>query len=400
MSSLNVTGIGGGYTLISNVFIDQYMVTAGSSHLKTYLLLMRLYMDPLSEISVSHMADVLDCSESDVLRSLRYWKKKGLMELQFAEDTGELTGIRLMEPKGAEEDVQGLQQDLSAAESELAAVRAPRKEKGAGSQKTTAGSALSAAQPVPAAGSADSVSGDVVPVPDKTVDFGKVSADENFSRILFIAEQYIGSPLSRNDCETFAWMYERLQMETGLMEYLVEYCVTNGHRSIRYMEAVAIDWHQKQIRTVEQAKIYTPLHDKNLYAVMKALGLNGRQPAPGEREIIDGWFRNYGFSLDMVVEACNRTMISIHEPNLNYVESILSRWKKAGISGLDQVKTLDEEYQKKKAAAGKDTPQKTGRHSGQPKAGAQFHSFEQRTYDYDALQKTLSAVSDGNRHSE
>ena len=48
MSSLKVTGIGGGYTLISNVFIDQYMVTAGSSHLKTYLLLMRLYMDPLS----------------------------------------------------------------------------------------------------------------------------------------------------------------------------------------------------------------------------------------------------------------------------------------------------------------------------------------------------------------
>ena len=62
--------------------------------------------------------------------------------------------------------------------------------------------------------------------------------------------------------------------------------------------------------------------------------------------------------------------------------------------------TLDEEYQKKKAAAGKDTQQKTGRHSGQQKAGAQFHSFEQRTYDYDALQKTLSAVSDGNRHSE
>ncbi|MGN0266170.1 MAG: DnaD domain protein [Lachnospiraceae bacterium] len=399
MSSLKVTGIGGGYTLISNVFIDQYMVTAGSSHLKTYLLLMRLYMDPLSEISVSHMADVLDCSESDVLRSLRYWKKKGLMELQFSEDTGELTGIRLMEPKGAEEGVQG-PQNLSAAEAELAAVRAPRKEKGAGSQKTTDGSASSAAQLVSTTGSADSVSGDVVPIPDKTVDFGKVSADENFGRILFIAEQYIGSPLSRNDCETFAWMYDRLQMETGLMEYLVEYCVTNGHRSIRYMEAVAIDWHQKQIRTVEQAKIYTPLHDKNLYAVMKALGLNGRQPAPGEREIIDGWFRNYGFSLDMVVEACNRTMISIHEPNLNYVESILSRWKKAGISGLDQVKTLDEEYQKKKAAAGKDTQQKTGRHSGQPKAGAQFHSFEQRTYDYDALQKTLSAVSDGNHHSE
>ena len=247
-------------------------------------------------------------------------------------------------------------------------------------------------------------------LPERNVDFAAVSADENFSRLMFIAEQYIGTPLTRADCESFAWLYDGLKMEASLLEYLVEYCVTNGHRSVRYMEAVAIDWHRKKIKTVEQARIYTPLHNKNLYAVMKALGLNGRQPAPSERKIIDSWFQEYGFSLDMVVEACNRTMVSIHEPNLNYVESILSRWKKAGISRLDQVQGLDEKFQKQKEEAAGADPDKNGQKAASKekqnggknagwsgnrypanKPGAQFHDFEQRKYDYDELLKQINS---------
>lgn len=393
MSNLKVMGAGTGYTLISNVFIDKYMVTSGSSHLKTYLLLVRLLADPRKEISVSGMADILDCSESDVLRSLRHWEKKGLMKLTYEPGGKVLSEIMLLEPQADggfrfEEDGEN---SNGQAREELVVSQAPRQTEEA-------------------------------PLPPRQVDFAAVSADENFSRLLFIAEQYIGAPLSRSDCEIFAWLYDGLKMETVLLEYLVEYCVSNGHRGVRYMEAVAIDWHRKKIKTVDQARIYTPLHNKNLYVVMKALGLGGRQPAPSEKKIIDSWFQEYGFSLDMVVEACNRTMVSIHEPNLNYVESILSRWKKAGISRLDQVQGLDEEFQKQKEengknGAGKNSAGKEGsapvsgkggagnvrngaggsrpgyRPSGN-KPGAQFHDFEQRDYDYDELLKQINSAKE------
>lgn len=403
MSNLKVMGAGTGYTLISNVFIDKYMITSGSSHLKTYLLLVRLLSDPQREISISGMADILDCSESDVLRSLRHWEKKGLMKLGYEEGSKILSEISLLNPEQAE--------GAQSARQELTASRAPQRE-------ASAGGALQ--QEVPAE---DGLPKEVLAgytlqqeeaLPPRQVDFASVSQDEKFSRLMFIAEQYIGTPLSRTDCESFAWLYDSLKMDTALLEYLVEYCVTNGHKSVRYMETVAVDWHRKKIRTVEQARIYTPLHNKNLYAVMKALGLNGRQPAPSERKIIDNWFQEYGFSLDMVVEACNRTMISIHEPNLNYVESILSRWKKAGISRLEQVQGLDEKFQKKKEeseagygkskedsgkTAGKGMPGAKnnsgafrGYRSPGNKPGAQFHDFEQRNYDYDELLKQINSV--------
>ena len=102
MSNLKVMGTGTGYTLISNVFIDKYMITSGSSHLKTYLLLLRLLSDPQREISVSGMADILDCSESDVLRSLRHWEKKGLMKLEYEPGTRVLSEIILLEPRDEE----------------------------------------------------------------------------------------------------------------------------------------------------------------------------------------------------------------------------------------------------------------------------------------------------------
>ena len=384
MSHLKVMGTGTGYTLISNIFIDNYMITSGSSHLKTYLLLVRLLTDPQKEISVSGMADILDCSESDVLRSLRHWEKKGLMKLKYESGSNVLEEIQLLEPKTTKTSVS------AEAEREVVVSQAPE----------TAGD------------TGTKMSGEE-PLPPKQVNFAAVSADEKFSRLMFIAEQYIGAPLSRADCESFAWLYDGLKMDTALLEYLVESCVTNGHRSVRYMEAVAVDWHRKKIKTVEQARIYTPLHNKKLYAVMKALGLNGRQPAPSERKIIDRWFQEYEFSLDMVVEACNRTMVSIHEPNLNYVESILSRWKKAGISRLDQVQGLDEQFQKEKeekdnqkgndsnsGAKGTSGSVKNGnggsykkyRSSGN-KPGAQFHDFDQRTYDYDELLKQINSVN-------
>lgn len=461
MSHLKVMGTGTGYTLISNAFIDQYMITAGSSHLKTYLLLMRLLADPMKEISVSGMADILDCSESDVMRSLRHWEKKGLMQLKYEPGSRVLSEIILLDPQEAgslravpaqEAGNDRVQEELvisrapaqssapvqfvniarSAAAGQSVPGAQPGEKKDAGRRQSAieqpaieqpAAGQLAIEQPAagqfaieqPAAGQSaigQSVTGqEEEPLPPHQVDLAAVSADENFSRLLFIAEQYIGSPLSRTDCESFAWMYDSLKMDAVLLEYLVESCVSNGHRSVRYMEAVAIDWHRKKIRTVEQARIYTPLHNKNLYAVMKALGLGGRQPAPSEKKIIDSWFQEYGFSLDMVVEACNRTMISIHEPNLNYVESILSRWKKAGISRLDQVQGLDEKFQKEKEATGKQTGgrggagrNKAGKNGGASGAaasaarpsgnrpGAQFHDFEQREYDYDELLKQINSL--------
>lgn len=70
-------------------------------------------------------------------------------------------------------------------------------------------------------------------------------------------------------------------MSSELLEYLVEYCVQNGHISVRYMETVAMSWHEKGIRTALEAKDYSASYSRDSFAVMKAFGINSRKPAAG-----------------------------------------------------------------------------------------------------------------------
>lgn len=40
-------------------------------------------------------------------------------------------------------------------------------------------------------------------------------------------------------------------MSAELIEYLIEYCVENGHKSMHYINKVALSWHEENITTGE-----------------------------------------------------------------------------------------------------------------------------------------------------
>ncbi len=75
------------------------------------------------------------------------------------------------------------------------------------------------------------------------------------------------------------WLDE-LHFSTDLVEYLVEYCITKGHSSLRYMNKVALGWADAGIKTVDQAKDDAAAHSQIYYTVMKALGITGRNLVP------------------------------------------------------------------------------------------------------------------------
>ena len=181
---------------------------------------------------------------------------------------------------------------------------------------------------------------------------------------------------TQRELEVFAYLYDGLQMSAELLEYVVEHCVQGGHTSIRYIETVAISWHEKGFATVEQAKAYASGFTKNSFSVMRAFGLTGRNPGETEREMIERWFGEYGFTKEVVLEACNRTMEATHNPSFRYADRILSEWRKAGVHSLNDISVLDEQYKGQKNQKN----QKTSR-----QANNQFLNFEQRNTDYDSL---------------
>ena len=80
-------------TVVPNCFIDEYISEANDAQLKVYLYLLRM-LNANQAISVSDMADKFNHTEKDVLRALKYWENKQLLSLDYDEH-GNLTGIRL-----------------------------------------------------------------------------------------------------------------------------------------------------------------------------------------------------------------------------------------------------------------------------------------------------------------
>ena len=118
---------------------------------------------------------------------------------------------------------------------------------------------------------------------------------------------------------------------TELIEFLIENCVSKGHTSLHYMQRIAEDFADHNIRTVEEARQMLNQDSSLYHTVIKAFGIRGRNLVPPEMNFLKQWSTKFGFPEELIAEACSRTIRAIHEPNFGYANSILEKWHKAGI---------------------------------------------------------------------
>lgn len=198
-------------------------------------------------------------------------------------------------------------------------------------------------------------------------------------QLFFVCEQYLGKQLTRTDIETLLYFYDQLHFSIDLIEYLVEYSVSKNKRSLRYMEAVALEWHKKGITTVDDAKLDSKPFPKECYLVLKALGINNHDPLPAEVKYVERWMNEFGFTIDIILEACNRTIMQIHKPEFNYTERILESWRTAGVRHFGDIEKLSAEHKNRAASKPQSKAEKP--------FTTRFHNFEQHTYDSKDLDK-------------
>lgn len=387
-------------TMISNEFIDQYMPHANGEYVKEYLFLMRHEGE---EVTVSMIADALNHTEADVSRALTYWKKAGvLVEIPVDKPVEQRAASEIACAEVRPQTVSMSAANLPERQVNITPEAVSVVSKNSAVSKNSVVSHNSAVSQNPAVSQNSAVpqnpaEEEVIqkPAPRPVYSMDQISnlaGDEDFSQLLYIAQKYMNKVFTQRECEVFAYLYDGLHMTAEMLEYVVEYCVQGGHTSIRYIETVALDWNEKGLKTIDEAKAYASAFSKDTFAVMKAFGLNDRKPGDSEREIMERWFRTYNFTKELVLEACNRTMEAIHSPSFKYADKILSEWKKAGVRTFEDIKRLDEQHAER---TDKNSSQAAGRSgkSGGYQSGAskgkqsrnQFTNFPQREIDYDAL---------------
>lgn len=363
MNSLSVSQDShAGMTMLSNRFIDEYMKDANDAQMKIYLYLLRCAGAGMPT-GISAIADHFNYTEKDILRALQYWDRKHVISLLY-NDTGKLTGIRL-------ENIDTRPADIISMPTSMAPPTA--------TALPTAATVLPAtmSQTPPAVTEPVSPVADA-PVYDKSViTLDQVKAfkqQEETSELVFITEQYLGKPLSTENIRSIIFMTDILQFSTDLIDYLVQYCVDRGKKDFRYIEKVAISWAQAGISTPKEAAAYAIKYDKNVYTVMNALG---RTSAPTQKEAsyIQKWFREYGFTSDMILEACARCALATDKHRFEYTDGILQSWKENGVHTIQDIQDADAAFQKKK----------TTRITRPASSTNPFHQFKQNQYDYDEL---------------
>lgn len=350
MSRIILSGGEKNVTTISNAFLDKYMIKANGEYVKVYLYLLRCLEDSSIELTIGYLAEKLEHTEKDIIRAVKYWAEQGVLQAEFK--GRDIESIRICDLSGNKEslNVKPVEKiDESKPENKIAEEAPDTKPKN--TRKMTM---------------------------DKR---GELMADEEFKMFLYVIQTYMEKTLSAAELDKILYIYSELAFSTELIEYLVEYCVSNNHKSMKYIETVALNWKEQGITSVEEAKDY--ISANNFYPVLKAFGLSGRNPVMVEKAFIMKWKDEYGFDMDIIVNACNRTMEAIHEPSFKYADSILQRWMKKGVKTVDDLKAIDDEHEKNKEISAQKTVKKT------TVTKNAFTNFNQRTYDYDAIERML-----------
>lgn len=406
MTAINISSdIATSFTTVSDIFIDQYMPKANGEFVKVYLYLLRATGSGAGIATISEIADHFSNTEADIIRALNYWASEGILQVQTGAD-GQIMGINLCSLSVS--GMQAAQSNIQSAVADNAAQNNLQNSvvNNATQNNLQNGVVNNAAQNISTANirMQDSVVEKLKnqatdkPAPsqkeytlDEIKEFRK---NPDISELFFIIETYLKHTLSSTDTNMMLYWLDELHFSTDLVEYLVEYCITKGHSSLRYMNKVALGWADAGIKTVDQAKDDAAAHSQIYYSVMKALGITGRNLVDSEVSLINKWVGEYGFDIELVKAACSKTISAIQKPSFEYTDSILANWKKKDVHTLKDVEVLDANFAKANKASATGSSQGTNAANGSSKpknnnssSKNKFNNFNQRNNDYDKLEK-------------
>jgi hypothetical protein len=406
MTAINISSdIATSFTTVSDIFIDQYMPKANGEFVKVYLYLLRATGSGAGIATISEIADHFSNTEADIIRAINYWASEGILQLQSGAD-GQIMGINLCSLSVS--GMQAAQSNIQSAVADNAAQNNLQNSvvNNATQNNLQNGVVNNAAQNISTADirMQDSV---VEKLKSQTTDKTASSQKEytldeikefrknpDISELFFIIETYLKHTLSSTDTNMVLYWLDELHFSTDLVEYLVEYCITKGHSSLRYMNKVALGWADAGIKTVDQAKDDAAAHSQIYYSVMKALGITGRNLVDSEVSLINKWVGEYGFDIELVKAACSKTISAIQKPSFEYTDSILANWRKKDVHTLKDVEVLDANFAKANKASATGSSQGTNAANGSSKPKSnnsssknKFNNFNQRNNDYDKLEK-------------
>ena len=356
---LSCTGYIQQNTVISNAFIEHFMLDANGSYVKVYLYLSKCIQSGGIDISIPFLADKTDSTERDIIRALQHWEKKGLIKITLDNVTEQISSIQMLNPDDVYQAAKSASYIDDTAEDIASTSQIPFSSK----EKKS-----------------DSVNSVSVSAEQRK----ELAANQDFQFALQAIQSFLERPFKSNEIELISYLYGTLHFSSELLIHLYDYCISLGKSNSNYIQAVALSWHEQGVKSPEDAKKVTTDYNTAYTAISKAFGL-GRPLAIIEKQFVERWQKEWMIDLSVIIEACNRTMLKIQKADFKYTEGILDIWHKSGIKTLLDVEKADEIYTKHKSEKSNNSQnsQKNYRYNANNSGGSyikknQFNTFQQR----------------------
>ena len=131
--------------------------------------------------------------------------------------------------------------------------------------------------------------------------------EEEFGGILFVAK-HLMPVVTPSHVRLFEDMYQSLEMDAELIEFFLDYCCSIQKTNCRYMQKVAVDWHELGIRDVRAARE----HVKNFDMA------KGMKSGNGEGKYAGNSFSNKGKSGNSSGEKKSNRFLNFSQDEVDY----------------------------------------------------------------------------------
>ncbi|WP_283607320.1 DnaD domain protein [Faecalispora anaeroviscerum] len=317
---------------VPSTLVDSHIKMASPNQLKVLLWALRH-----SEESFTHevIAAALGITTPDVQDAMQYWVQVGLVTETGSEQT--------VQPAAAAESVPHQKLPLAAAPIAESLPPAPPRR---------------------------------IPKPDGLFIAERINQSAEIRFLMQEAQQLLGRPLSPGLSSTLLAIHDDYGLPVDVTLMLLQFVKSKGKDNTSYIEAVARDWAEEGISSHRQAEEKLRKLDdinKAWRKIEQELRLSPRSPSAREERYSDRWLLEWKFSPKMVREAYDRSVDAIGKLSLSYMNKILERWQREGITTPQQ-------------AAMEQTEKVASQKHGKPQ--------QQTTYDIEEYERMSAQVPD------
>lgn len=185
----------------------------------------------------------------------------------------------------------------------------------------------------------------------------RINSNEMIAGMFSAVEQIAKRPLTPTESKSLIWMKEYLGLMPDLIVMLAAFCVQIESFQVRYMEAIALEWHDRGIttHTLVEADLDRRMASRSFTGQMKKLFQMDRNPTAKQQEYFDAW-KAAGYSIELIGLAYERCRDHNNDKvSFPYINKVLSGWQSAGVQNAEDVQRLDDAFheEKKRQAAGR-----------------------------------------------